>query len=147
LAVWYIRIKEKKNSQKSPYQICGKQSINGTGFFLQTLVFPCQYHSNTSPHSFIYHRYQLYNLNKVQSSHFVISIKWSITENTRNCTNTQFYLTMQHVSAVQPTAGTLSQNYTTESETVPRGLSFTSTIRQIYNCLNVASIFVFHEME
>jgi len=45
--------------------MCGKQSITGTGFSLKTLVFSCQYHSNTAPHSFIYHKYQLYNLNNL----------------------------------------------------------------------------------
>jgi len=37
--------------------------------------------------------------------------------------NTQFYLITQHVSAVQPSAGTLSQKYTTKSEIILREAS------------------------
>jgi len=48
----FLTTKDQVQSQTNPCGICGAQTDTGTGFSLNTLIFPCQWNSTHSPSSF-----------------------------------------------------------------------------------------------
>jgi hypothetical protein len=50
---WPLTTEDQVRAQVSPCGICGGQSDIWTGFPLNSLVFPCQYHSTMALHAHV----------------------------------------------------------------------------------------------
>ena len=59
---WHFTAEARVRSQTSPCEICGGQSVTGTGSSASTSDFPCQYHSTNAPYPFMHLPPTLYNV-------------------------------------------------------------------------------------